>query len=90
MQVAAKLAVKQDVYFRVYVSVKDVYKIIFVSFLSDGVMVQMIRQMSEEMRQAMREMSDFTIHTGCTETDAASIQQVVFEWVSKRNADIQR
>ena len=53
-------------------------------------MVQMIRQMSEQMRQAMREMSDFTIHTGCPDTDGAAIQQVVFEWVSRRNPDLQR
>ena len=60
-----------------------------VSVVEDGVMVQMIRQMSEEMRQAMREMSDFTIDTGCSDTDGAAIQQVVFEWVSKRNPDLQ-
>ncbi|CAB3980722.1 zinc finger FYVE domain-containing 9 isoform X2 [Paramuricea clavata] len=60
-----------------------------VSIVEDGVMVQMIRQMSEEMRQAMREMSDFTIHTGCPDTDGVAIQQVVFEWVSKRNLDTQ-
>ena len=53
-------------------------------------MVQMIKQLSEEMRQAMREMSDFTIDTGCLDTDGASIQQVVFEWVSKRSPDTQR
>lgn len=64
--------------------------IFYIYFLSDGVMVQMIRQRSEEMRQAMREMSDFTIHTGCPDTDGVAIQQVVFEWVSKRNPDTQR
>ena len=53
-------------------------------------MVQMIKQMSEEMRQAMRAMSDFTIHTGCPDTDSAAVQQVVFEWVSKRNPENQR
>lgn len=53
-------------------------------------MVQMIKQVSEEMRQAMREMSDFTIYTGCPDSDSSSVQQVVFEWVSKRNPDVQR
>ena len=50
----------------------------------------MIKQLSEEMRQSMREMSDFTIHTGLPDTDDTSIKQVVFEWVSKRNPDAQR
>lgn len=53
-------------------------------------MVQMVKTTSEEVRKSMREMIDFTLHTGSPDTDGASIQEVVFEWVSKGNPDVPR
>ena len=41
-------------------------------------------QLSQEIRQAMREMRDFTIQTGIQGNDAGSVQEVVLEWVTKR------
>lgn len=52
-------------------------------------MVQMVTQLSQEMRQAMREMRDFTIKTG-NRSDCGSVQEVIIEWVSKRSTDGER
>lgn len=59
-----------------------------VSIIEDGVMVQMVMQLSQEMRQAMREMRDVTIQTG-SGSDVGSVQEVVLEWVTKRNPEIE-
>ena len=56
------------------------------NFFVDGVMIQMVMQLSQEMRQATREMRDFTINTGCP-SNGGAVQEVVIEWVTKRTPE---
>ncbi|XP_046839941.1 zinc finger FYVE domain-containing protein 16-like isoform X2 [Xenia sp. Carnegie-2017] len=55
-----------------------------VSIVEDGVMIQMVKQLIEDMRRAILQTSDFTIYTRSVNSDNPGIKVVELQWVSKR------
>jgi len=55
----------------------------FISFVfSDGVMVQVTSEVMKEFKQAIKDMKEFTITTGDTNTPDETASKVGIEWSS--------
>ena len=57
--------------------------VLFLFFVLDGIMVQLMPEMIEKLRHSLKEMQDYTITAGIP--GGAGEEQVIVEWVSRQN-----